>query len=1217
GNYREPFITETEYFNNVGINLKRQSYSFSYGYNHTNDFILMRHVLNVTGNVDVNNDGNRVEQGVVVKNFTMVFNYDFDIPTGLDPNSNNINENVGGDDKAPTGFFVDIMPRAVPEDLIASGRSNRPPYGPRVYQGMATMFDEDDPGGAGVDNYIWSLIRQNFNPLHMGEGSLLVLEGNGTGALGDLNAEAARDIYGAPTVGLFQTHSWWESDWRGVYDWYSMSMSKYLKSYPGDAAISGLIAQPRDYSPNPDTFTAGQPLSQTTDVSTWTPKAEMAELGLKWGDPRNLTQAGNPAVASLGLVKGQYDNLTLFDLDGKMKDVVPDPYKGGDRKEITSTTGCDRNMIGWGPFTKSPGEDLTVWQVDLVGAGQDGMYDVFLRALDVWMQRKYNPANDTYYWDGSNDRIIPRYNPDGTVIKAGGVVQTETINLGRAANSGALFHPPPAPTLSVIETNSGTLVLAWLKNAETAVDPGTNAVDFSKYRVYRASGFIDQFPGVTVAHPIGYNSTIIPPNMGTTATPVTDVTDPLSASVKTTHPYARFIQEGLVIGADYNIGRVFDFVTGDVNKFAAPGFAGPYVQMAEFAPGSNPANTFSPPAKVKVPNPIEDVAARPPGFWGDTIETTPNAKQIVDANATNKATVAWSITFPTSQYGSKYGTGYEAIRSLEGITVDPRFAGKEGYLFEDRAVLIGFNYWYYVASVDNETATQLDFDSVLQNRTGSARTQKARNIVGLESFYTMNANGTDGQWHGTFPFRGRTAGPQVPGQAVVPVGTPYKLIPVPVVSLSTLFATPGDTVRMPVTLSNRGNLDIGGLQVDVGNGNPDDAHFVGFEDSTTAAGFTGLGSLTEGHIRLVFYSTSGASLSDSLYTLGVLKFAIPPTALVEAIPLYFTGLEVGDSTGAIINARSVNGTIQIGLRDDLNFDGRVSILDVIKEVRIIIGRDPTPVADTLDFKIADMNRDGEINVTDVVEQVKVILGIATKPTLAAAPSNAVVSLASVEAGSDGRSFVPITVDTRAAVMGLQMTFTFDPAKVTIGTPELAATRSGLAIDSHLTAGQLRIVVYGTTRSASVTGGTQTILRIPVIPRADARGDGFLTLTGAVLADASAQGIAVVYGQTSVNVTKWLTAPNAYVLKDAQPNPFNPSTTLAYEVPKQAHITLVVYNLLGQEVVRLVDETKAAGRYTVAWNGCNATGLAVATGIYVYRMSTSDGYVETKRMALLK
>jgi hypothetical protein len=311
--------------------------------------------------------------------------------------------------------------------------------------------------------------------------------------------------------------------------------------------------------------------------------------------------------------------------------------------------------------------------------------------------------------------------------------------------------------------------VAWANNAETAIDPGTGAVDFASYRLYRASGFIDQFPTATTAHPVGFNSTMIPPNMGlsTGAPAITDVSNPTAATVEQSHPYARFIQEGLVIGADYNIGRVFSFVSGDVNRFAAPGFAGPYVQIAEFARGgADQTNTFVPPATVKYPNPLE-AADRIPGFLEDTIETTPNAKQIVDANTDLGSTTAWAITFP-DRYANSIGTGAGEITSIGGIIVDSRLVGKTGYIYEDRSPLIGFSYWYYVASVDNESATQRDFDSVLQDPSGSTHTVNNRTIVGLESFYTMNANGTDGRWHGTFPYRGRTVGPQVPGQEVIP-----------------------------------------------------------------------------------------------------------------------------------------------------------------------------------------------------------------------------------------------------------------------------------------------------------------------------------------------------------------------------------------------------------------------------------------------------------------
>ena len=94
-------------------------------------------------------------------------------------------------------------------------------------------------------------------------------------------------------------------------------------------------------------------------------------------------------------------------------------------------------------------------------------------------------------------------------------------------------------------------------------------------------------------------------------------------------------------------------------------------------------------------------------------------------------------------------------------------------------------------------------------------------------------------------------------------------------------------------------------------------------------------------------------------------------------------------------------------------------------------------------------------------------------------------------------------------------------------------------------------------------------------------------------------------------------PVPFSLAPARPNPFNPTTTIAYEVPEQTHITLTVYNLLGQEVVRLVDQVQAAGRYEAIWNGTNITGAGVASGIYLYRITSGSGYTESKRMSLLK
>jgi len=83
-----------------------------------------------------------------------------------------------------------------------------------------------------------------------------------------------------------------------------------------------------------------------------------------------------------------------------------------------------------------------------------------------------------------------------------------------------------------------------------------------------------------------------------------------------------------------------------------------------------------------------------------------------------------------------------------------------------------------------------------------------------------------------------------------------------------------------------------------------------------------------------------------------------------------------------------------------------------------------------------------------------------------------------------------------------------------------------------------------------------------------------------------------------------------------PNPFNPSTTILFDVARSGHVSLDIYNTKGQKVICLVDENKPAGSHIVHWNGVDSAGHSVASGIYFYRMTT-DGYSSTKKMVLMK
>jgi hypothetical protein len=72
-------------------------------------------------------------------------------------------------------------------------------------------------------------------------------------------------------------------------------------------------------------------------------------------------------------------------------------------------------------------------------------------------------------------------------------------------------------------------------------------------------------------------------------------------------------------------------------------------------------------------------------------------------------------------------------------------------------------------------------------------------------------------------------------------------------------------------------------------------------------------------------------------------------------------------------------------------------------------------------------------------------------------------------------------------------------------------------------------------------------------------------------------------------------PVAFALHPSYPNPFNPSTTIRFDVPEQAPVRLVVFDVLGREVATLVQEELDAGSYEVEWNGTSDAGAPVAGG----------------------
>ncbi|MBN1155172.1 hypothetical protein JXB12_09675 [candidate division KSB1 bacterium] len=104
--------------------------------------------------------------------------------------------------------------------------------------------------------------------------------------------------------------------------------------------------------------------------------------------------------------------------------------------------------------------------------------------------------------------------------------------------------------------------------------------------------------------------------------------------------------------------------------------------------------------------------------------------------------------------------------------------------------------------------------------------------------------------------------------------------------------------------------------------------------------------------------------------------------------------------------------------------------------------------------------------------------------------------------------------------------------------------------------------------------------------------------------------------TGLNPLNDAVGNDSFVLYNNFPNPFNPETTIQYAIPQQSRVLIRIYNLVGEQIITLVDTMKEPGEHRVIWNGKDQSGNRVPSGLYLYKLDCI-GSTQTKKMLLLK
>ncbi len=309
----------------------------------------------------------------------------------------------------------------------------------------------------------------------------------------------------------------------------------------------------------------------------------------------------------------------------------------------------------------------------------------------------------------------------------------------------------------------------------------------------------------------------------------------------------------------------------------------------------------------------------------------------------------------------------------------------------------------------------------------------------------------------------------------------------------------------------------------------------------------------------------GYSTSDSPIIFSVTPDA--PEGYSAGIDVEFTGTDASGNDYEWMSSFTVMIYHNCVL-GDINADGGLNILDIVRVVNIIIN-----FGDSIsEFEecSAEINGDGTINILDIINIINMVLD-ESRPVFSEIgnTSTMYLGLNSANINSDG------------PIAGIEMKVIADQLMV----------NPGLEMDIALNKidDTYYILIYSIDGNV-IFGDTQLFST-----------NNEFEITHIVVANTEGEEVFVLYD----------VLPEKFTLHQNYPNPFNPVTSISFNISNQSPVKLIISDLLGREVVTLMDEIKSGGYYTIEWDALNSSGNIIPSGIYVYQLITNEGILSRK------
>ena len=216
------------------------------------------------------------------------------------------------------------------------------------------------------------------------------------------------------------------------------------------------------------------------------------------------------------------------------------------------------------------------------------------------------------------------------------------------------------------------------------------------------------------------------------------------------------------------------------------------------------------------------------------------------------------------------------------------------------------------------------------------------------------------------------------------------------------------------------------------------------------------------------------------------------------------------------------------------------------------------------------------------------------------------------------SIINLTVESDVDILGVQFDIIYDPNELNLSENGIISKVPGIKIYTNVDLiddGIATVLMFSMSGDKILdmnNANISDLMDINFKPVENFQGTSTVELIDVILAGEAGKEVSSFSSTFDVSFI----TPKKTSLSENYPNPFNPSTTIKYELSKAGMVSVIIYDLKGAEVTTLVNKHQEADYYNILWHGLNSNGQAVASGRYIVKM-TAPGFSETITMTLLK